>query len=55
LLENDIDDPSKASHRPVARFKGLSPLLARPSVPIAEGAKKREILSVGRFEKILIF
>ena len=55
LLENDNGDPSKATHRRVARFKGLSPLDPRPSVPIAEGSQKREILSAGRFENFLIF
>ena len=45
LLENDIDDPSKAAHRRVARFKLSRPTAPRPCVPNAEGAQKREILS----------
>ena len=54
LLENENRDPSKATHRRVARFKLYSPMGARPSVPNAEGAQKREILSAGRFKKFLI-
>jgi hypothetical protein len=55
LLENDIDDPSKATHHRVARFKLYPSMLARLGVPNAEGAQKREILSAGRFENFLIF
>ena len=55
LLENDNDDPSKATHRRVARFKEKRPMPPRPCVPIAGGAQKREILSAGRFKKFLIF
>ena len=55
LLENDNGDPSKATHRRVARFKLYSRMVPRPCVPIAQGAQKREILSAGRFENFLIF
>ena len=55
LLENEIRDPSKATHRRVARFKLSRRMSARPCVPNAEGAQKLEILSVGRFEIFLIF
>jgi hypothetical protein len=55
LLENENHDPSKATHRRVARFKLYRRMIARPCVPIAEGAQKREILSAGRFKKFLIF
>ena len=54
VLENDNGDPSKATHRRVARFKLSPPTPPRPCVPIAEGAQKREILSAGRFEIFLI-
>jgi hypothetical protein len=55
LLENDIGDPSKATHRRVARFKLYPSMVPRLGVPNAEGAHKREILSAGRFEIFLIF
>ena len=45
LLENDNGDPSKATHRRVARFKLYRRMGPRPCVPIAEGAQKCEILS----------
>ena len=45
LLENDNGDPSKATHRRVARFKEKRPTLPRLGVPNAEGAQKWEILS----------
>jgi hypothetical protein len=45
LLENNNNDPSKASHRRVARFKLYRLPQPNPCVPIAEGAQKREILS----------
>ena len=54
LLENENRDPSKATHRRVARLKLSRPTVPRPCVPIAEGAQKREILSAGRFENFLI-
>ena len=55
LLENDNGDPSKATHRRVARFKLSRPTAPRLGVPNAEGAQKREILLAGRFKKFLIF
>jgi hypothetical protein len=54
LLENDNDDPSKATHRRVARFKEKRSMGVRLGVPNAEGAQKREILSAGRFLKIYV-
>jgi hypothetical protein len=45
LLENDNDDPSKATHRRVARYKEKRPMDTRLGVPNEEGAQKREILS----------
>ena len=45
LLENENRDPSKATHRRVARFKGYSPIAPRLGVPNAEGRQKCEILS----------
>ncbi len=45
LLENDNDDPSKATNRRVARFKLSPPPHPRLGVSNAEGAQKREILS----------
>ena len=54
LLENENHDPSKATHRRVARFKLSRPTAPRPCVPIAEGAQKCEILSACRFLKIYV-
>ncbi len=55
LLENDNGDPSKATHRRVARFKETRPTAPRPCVPNAEGRQKCEILLAGRFKNFLFF